>query len=156
MRWELLFLLLSLLWLSREWVTIPIRISGDSMVPTCRNGSLAIVNRLAYVFSPPKRGDVVLVRGERDLIIKRIVGLPGEKVGLSNGALTVNGRLLPEPYVQFKGRDHVAPGILGHENYLIIGDNRSGTALAVVNRRRIVGALVSLRAQAPPSFAAAP
>ena len=53
-------------------------IAGNSMQPTLHPGSIAGVNKLAYRFGPPRRGDVVAIRAGRELIVKRILGLPGE------------------------------------------------------------------------------
>src|SRR6478672_13206629 len=65
---------------------VPIQIIGSSMSPTYRNGSLNLVNRLSYTnHHPPHRGDVIALRSEGELLLKRIVALPGETVAIQGG-----------------------------------------------------------------------
>src|SRR5687768_6698137 len=61
---------------------MPIKVAGWSMAPTYRDGTVTFVNRLSYLNHPPERGDVVAVRTRRDqgLLLKRIIGKPGEIV----------------------------------------------------------------------------
>jgi signal peptidase I len=130
--------------MAREWVWTPVLIRGESMLPTLRGGQLAGVNKLAYLFGPPRRGDIVDVWTGKDLMVKRIVGLPGEEVAVRDGTLYVNGSPLPEPYA-IKKDWNVAPGKLDVNSFLIMGDNRLDTVTAVVSRERIVGRLCPLR-----------
>jgi len=85
-----------------KFVLLPIRIEGASMQPTYHNG-VNFVNRLAYAFHEPRRGDVVGLRlaGPSVMFLKRIVGMPGEIVEFHRGHVYINGRLLDEPYVKF-------------------------------------------------------
>jgi signal peptidase I len=125
----------------RQWVGTPTLLVGASMEPTFRSGRLAVVNKLAYHFRDPRRGDIVLVNTGRELHAKRIIGLPGEEVALQDGLFYVNGHLLAEPYVRFPGCDTIAAGRLGANRFLVVGDNRPESILAVVKRERIVGRL---------------
>jgi signal peptidase I len=111
-----------------KFVLIPIRIEGVSMSPTFRNGSWNLVNKLAYVWAEPKRGDVVSIRmaGEHVMLMKRIVGLPGEHVRMVLGRVEINGQPLEESYV--KSTPHRSwrdERKLGEDEYLFMGDNRS-------------------------------
>lgn len=83
---------------------IPIHLAGASMEPAFKDGSVNIVNTFSYRFRPPSRGDVAAIRlaGTRVMLFKRIVGLPGERIGFRNGVLIVNGREWPEPYVAYR------------------------------------------------------
>src|SRR5205807_1555665 len=82
-----------------KFVLLPIRVQGVSMLPTYKENRVNFVNRLAYVHSQPKRGDVVAIRlaGPSIMFLKRIVGLPGETVGFHEGRLLINGQVLDEP-----------------------------------------------------------
>ena len=74
-------------------------VTGWSMYPTLVSGEYVLFNRLAYMRHAPKRGDVVLVRGPlegKKAMIKRVVGVPGDTVQLSQGAVTVNDVPLEE------------------------------------------------------------
>jgi signal peptidase I len=140
LRWLLPLLLLVLA--CRQWIGMPILITGGSMQPTLRSGQLAAINRLAYHFGPPRRGDIVVVHTGRERIVKRIVGLPGEEIAVRNGVFFIDGRPLAEPYVLFAGTDNITPGRLGRNRFVVAGDYRLGGMIAIVNRDRILGRLV--------------
>ncbi|MCX7723533.1 MAG: signal peptidase I [Verrucomicrobiae bacterium] len=127
-----------------KFVFLPVRIVGVSMEPTYRSGSINLINRLAYVFGAPRRGDVVAVRyshagpersggmavlrrvfaGSSVLLLKRIIALPGETVAITNGTVYINGEPLAEPYVKARARWQLRPVTLGPDEYFLIGDNR--------------------------------
>jgi signal peptidase I len=108
-----------------KYIFIGVRVHGNSMEPTLMNGQVKFVNRLAYLRSSPKRGDVVAIRAP-DLgavILKRVIGLPGEHVQIKRGNVFINGKLLEEPYA--KGRTTYHPNQdLEQNQYYLIGDNR--------------------------------
>src|SRR5436305_1844135 len=74
---------------------MPVKILGESMYPTYRNGTRHFLNRMAYWSAEPQRGDVIGMRApDDDLYIKRIIALPGEVVAIQDGRILVNGREL--------------------------------------------------------------
>jgi signal peptidase I len=106
----------------------PIRVTGISMLPTYRNRSLNLVNRLAYLWHEPQRGDVVSIRltGPHGLFMKRIIGLPGETVAFVDGRVLINGKILDEPYEKNLACDWNSPPVtLAADEYYFVGDNRS-------------------------------
>ena len=109
-----------------RFVLLPVRISGGSMAPTYRDGRINFINRLAYEWRKPQRGDVVGVKmaGTRVLLLKRIIGLPGETVAIEQGVVHINGQPLAEPYVKHRAPWQLTPRTLGPNEYLFIGDNR--------------------------------
>lgn len=123
----------------------PIRVFGPSMLPTYHERSINFVNRLAYLFHEPRRGDVVSIRyaGEHLMLMKRIVGLPGETLEFHNGHLLINGRRLAEPYVKYSCDWEMDPIKLGSDQYFVVGDNRSmdihDHKMGPAPRYRIVG-----------------
>ena len=125
-----------------KFFVIPIQVSGLSMNPSYIDGKVNFVNQLAYTWSKPKRGDVVAIRvpGERDMLLKRIVGLPGERVALLNGSVFINGHRLKEPYVALKsGYTMPETPPLEPDFYFVIGDNRSVSVYFPVPAWHIVG-----------------
>ena len=111
----------------RQWVGMPILVSGRSMVPTLGSGQLAWVNKLAYRLGEPKRGDIVVFRFPLDPqqdLIKRVIGLPGDRLAMRDGRLSINGRAIPEAYIaaapDYSGEWVVPPG-----NIFVLGDNRN-------------------------------
>lgn len=108
---------------------LPIWVVGPSMLPTYRESSVNFVNRTAYWFSEPRRGDVVAVRysGHSIMLMKRIIALPGETIEFVEGRAVVNGQYLEEPYLKHECDWTVRPERfqLGDDEYYVVGDNRS-------------------------------
>jgi signal peptidase I len=143
LRWPLL--VLGLVLLVRQWAWTPTLVTGESMRPTLCQGQLLGINKLAYRFRAPQRGDVIVVRIRRGRMIKRILGLPGETIAIRGGIVFVNRSPLAEPYVRFHDPCDIAPGRLGPDRFVIAGDNRCQTLIAVVHRSRIEGRVMRLR-----------
>ncbi len=125
-----------------KFFILPIQVSGSSMEKTYLDGRVNFVNRLAYTWAKPRRGDVVAIRvpTERDMLLKRIVGLPGERVALFDGEVFINGKRLDEPYVRLKhgyGMKELPP--LEPNYYFVIGDNRKISVYFPVPVWQIVG-----------------
>jgi signal peptidase I len=106
---------------------LPFRVTGGSMEPTYRDGSVNFANRLAYLRGRPQRGDVVAIRlaaGRHRMLLKRIVGLPGERIAIREGVVHINGQPLAEPYLQRAWPWNVRETVLAADEYYVIGDNR--------------------------------
>ena len=127
----------------RPVVAAPFYVGSSSMDPTlhgcegCTNDRL-LINKFVYRFTEPDRGDIVLFepqqRGERDPLIKRVVGLPGERLQLREGRVYVAGAPLEEPYLE---RDPCKPAYpktcsfgpltVPRDHYFMMGDNRTAS-----------------------------
>ena len=120
-------ILVAAIFLLRAYVFLPIRISGASMMPNYPVTGINCVNRLAYRWHPPQRGDVVAIRmaGEHMMLMKRIIGLPGETVEFIGGQLYVDGKALSEPYVKFPCNWDRPPETLTSNQFFVVGDNRA-------------------------------
>ena len=109
----------------RHWGVGTMRVLGASMNPTLQNGDVVLVLRASYAAGgEPRRGDVVecAFPGREGTYIKRVVGLPGEQVAFSGGALYVDGALIEEGYVSGVTEDYSI--LLQQDQYLVLGDNR--------------------------------
>jgi signal peptidase I len=130
------------------WLLIPIRTEGISMLPTYQSGTLNLVDRVTYLLSSPKRGDVVAIRlaGPRVVYVKRVIGLPGERIAFVGGVVEIDGVPLEEPYVRNRRPWDVAEVTLGPREYFVVGDNRGMNAadhtFGRVDAGRIVGKVV--------------
>ncbi len=127
------------------YVLRPVRVAGISMEPTYRLQQVNFVNRWSFRFREPGRGDVVGVRmaGESVLYLKRIIGLPGERVRFVRGQVYINDEPLDEPYVKHRAPWNEAELELGPDEYFLVGDNRGMAARdhthGAFSRGRLVG-----------------
>jgi signal peptidase I len=108
-------------------VCIPFRIQGSSMEPTYHNRGINFCWRLHYLFSEPKRNDVVTIRFTRSrvMLLKRIVALEGERVEFRDGKLLINGNELDEPYIRYPCNWNLLPRQVEVHCVYVIGDNRN-------------------------------
>ncbi len=121
----------------RLWIAQPFVVSGESMYPTFDNGQYLIVDEVSYLLGNESRGDVVIFHYPKDpsrFFIKRIIGLPNEKVIVSNQSVTIinqenpEGFKLTEPYVNEKVFVQTGEYTTGNDEYFVMGDNRNNSA----------------------------
>ena len=105
------------------FVVAPIRVNGPSMEDTLYNGDIMILDEIKYRFSSIKRFDIVVVRYEDEYLIKRIVGLPGEKIEYRNNKLYINGKYVKEKFSHAETEDFKSMTIPKNK-YFVLGDNR--------------------------------
>jgi signal peptidase I len=128
-----------------EHIVRQVRVDGNSMFPTYHDGTRNYINKLAYRREDPKRGDVVAIRmaGEHEMLLKRIVGLPGETVAFAHGRLLIDGKEIAEPYLQHHSpAPDMDPVTLKPREYYVIGDNRMMSEQGRIDRDRIVGRII--------------
>ncbi|OGG08392.1 signal peptidase I [Candidatus Gottesmanbacteria bacterium RIFCSPHIGHO2_02_FULL_40_24] len=131
----------------------PHEVKGSSMEPSFQNNEYIITDKLSYRFGNPQRGDVVIFKApiNPDVdYIKRIIGLPGEKVKISQSKVYIDDKLLDEPYLEeitplFPG-GFVQEGItidIPIDHYFVMGDNRPHSSdsreFGPIPRKSIVG-----------------
>jgi len=116
----------------RTFVVQPFVVSGASMEPTFYNGNYLLVDELTYRFRPPERGEVIVFRYPEDpsvFYIKRIIGLPGDRVTLADNVITVyeNGAKTPlqEKYLDGNPTLGVFDVTVPQGDYFVLGDNRN-------------------------------
>jgi signal peptidase I len=87
----------------RYFIFAPIIVEGTSMMPTLHDQDRMIVNKLAYKIGEPKRFDIIVFHAEEGKdYIKRVIGLPGDRIEYKNDTLYVNGKAYKEPYLNEK------------------------------------------------------
>jgi len=159
---EVAIIALGAVFLIRTFLVQPFLVSGASMVPNFHNGDYLLIDEVSYRFREPERGEVVVFRYPNDestFFIKRIIGLPGERVALNEGKITVfnaehpQGELLGEEYLPSTAFTSARSGNkseyrVGEGEYLVLGDNRSysydSRDWGALKRKEIIG-LVRLR-----------
>ena len=121
---------------------VPIQIIGSSMSPTYRSGSLNLINRWSYSKHAPVRGDVIALEAEGELLLKRIVALPGETIAIVNGELQVNGAPLADQFAAHRIPWEMDPIPLRSNEFFVIGDNRASSIFCKVTKEDILGKVV--------------
>lgn len=103
------------------------RVDGQSMEPGLLSNQYVLVNKLAYLFSGPSRGDVIVFHWPVDPtqdFIKRVIGLPGDTINVTPTQIIVNGDTLKEPYISSALNAQPRQFKLNANEYFVMGDNR--------------------------------
>lgn len=136
---------------------VPTVVREHSMEPSFYGGDYIIVSKISYKIADPKRGDVIIFKsdipinnedpsGNKKILIKRVIGLPGDIINIQDNEVNVNGKVLNEPYINDGGtpgyvKDYTVP----KGEYFVMGDNRTVSVdsrrseVGPVDRNRIVG-----------------
>lgn len=104
------------------------QVSGLSMSPRIASGEIVLINTMAYRWGKPSRGDVIAFRHDSpapETFIKRIIGLPGDRVRIDRGRVFVNGAPLSETYVRYADRRSFAEVVVPQGSLYVLGDNRA-------------------------------
>lgn len=121
-----------------KFVAEPHQVSGSSMVPNFKDGDFIITNKIATNFYPLHRGEIIIFTNPRDnskVFIKRVIGLPKDRVKILAGNVFLNDKKIDEPYLPqqtltpastylSEGEEIVVPD----NQYFVIGDNRGGSS----------------------------
>lgn len=106
------------------------KVYGQSMEPNLHTNERLIVEKVSYKFHSPVRDDIVVVKVEsasKELLIKRIIGLPGETVQVQNGQVLINGLPLDEPYLARPTLGTYGPIQVPTDHVFVMGDNRNAS-----------------------------
>jgi signal peptidase I len=129
------FLLVALMFVGVRVLVQNFRVEGPSMQPTLSTGEFLWVNKVAYarwngqyVLGGPHRGDIAVLRSpdtSEDIdLIKRIIGMPGDRLRIERGEVFINGQRLDEPYIRFQASYNYAEITVPADQYFVLGDNR--------------------------------
>ncbi len=130
------------------------KVDGPSMRPTLEHGQFLLVNKMVYfkidqerlsrilpfwrvndaresfAVHPPERGEVIVfhypVDPKRDFV-KRVIGVPGDRISIEEGTVLVNGAAIPEQYIAAHDTSNMSERKMGRKEYFVLGDNRPGS-----------------------------
>jgi len=126
------FIAVAAVFLVRTYVVQPFLVSGSSMQQTFYNGDYLLVDEFSYNFREPKRGEVIVFKypgDHRTYYIKRIIGLPNERVSIKSGRVAVydkeGEKILNEPYIAQNDFNGTYETTLENNQYFMMGDNRN-------------------------------
>lgn len=111
-------------------ISARVRVDGLSMNPTLQHGEYILVSRLAYKMGEPERGDIIVFgrpTDQRQELIKRVIGLPGETISIQNSEVMVNGIPLEEPYIA-QSPIYDGEWTIGEGQLFVLGDNRNDSS----------------------------
>jgi len=137
----------------RSFIAEPIRVDGDSMVPTLYNTEDMLVEKVSYWFSDPLRGDIIICYypGYTESCVKRVIGLPGETVAVSGGDIYIDGVCLDESeYWDGEIIGDMDPVTVGAREVFVCGDNRNGskdsrsTSVGCIPYSKVVGRVLAV------------
>lgn len=146
--------LLLLTFVLLNYVGQRVAVDGSSMVPALEDGDQLLVDKLSYQISDPERFDIVIFALKDDpdrYYIKRVIGLPGETVQITEGVIYIDGEVLEEDYglaVIADAKRAEEPITLGDDEYFVLGDNRNNSKdsrsdeVGNVSRSQIMGKAV--------------
>lgn len=133
----------------RAAVMEPRDIKGSSMEPTFFEKDYVLMEKLSYALSPMKRGDIVILhypKNEQHAAVKRIIGLPGERVDIQQGKVYINGSPLQESYIKVKLNSyHDGSWVVPEDSLFVLGDNRpiskdsTNSTVGCVGMERVLG-----------------
>jgi signal peptidase I len=127
---ETLLLTLFIFWIVNT-ATGRYRVQGHSMMPNLEEGQYLIVNKLSYYLDEPERGDIIVLHFPRDRsreYIKRIIGLPGDRVEVNGSQVKVNGVPLSEPYLNGTPIYREGNWTVPADQFFVMGDNRNNSS----------------------------
>lgn len=137
----------------RTFVLQPFYVKGASMEPNFRDNEYLIIDELSYRMHDPRRGDVVVLRSPslNEFLIKRVIGLPGERVIVNDGKIEIINNDNPTG-AQLNEKDYLSPSVLtigdldvtlGPDQYYVMGDNRPASldsrSFGPIARKDIIG-----------------
>ena len=144
--------------LIRSYIVTPVIVRGDSMYDTLKDGEVLFLSKINYRVSEIKRFDIVVIKDlDDDLIIKRVIGLPGDNIEYKDNTLYINGKKSNQQFTEDETEDFTLEEICEIHNitcdgkipngmYLVLGDNRDVSAdsrvKGLINRDQILGKAV--------------
>ena len=129
--------------LFRAFLFSPIRVTGDSMVPTLQDGNIMILNKIGYRIKGLNRFDIVVINYDNEKIIKRVIGLPGDTVEYKEDKLYINGKFIEENYTRKETEDFYLDEKIPEGKYFVLGDNRpiskDSRIIGLIDKKDIAG-----------------
>lgn len=113
----------------RTWVLMPTEVSGTSMVPTLQSADKLLTSPLPYIWGEPQRGDIIVFQAPNEAegvyYVKRVIGLPGDRVLIDNGSVYINDEPLDEPYLDDIATEGYVNTQVPQNSVFVLGDNRT-------------------------------
>ncbi len=133
--------------LLKIFIVAPIKVNGTSMIDTLEDKDIMILDKISYRFKDIKRFDIVVVDDKEELIIKRVIGLPGEYIEYKDNKLYVNGKYVKENFNRKEMEDYSIEELgktkVPEDTYFVLGDNRPNSKdsriIGFIPKKQILG-----------------
>jgi signal peptidase I len=105
-------------------------VRGASMEPTLYNNERLIADKISYRFESPKRSEIIIFKPPLEIkrnYIKRIIGIPGDKIEIIKGEIYLNDNKLEENYIEYNSYEDVSAILVPDDSFFVLGDNRSNS-----------------------------
>lgn len=130
----------------RMYIVSPVRVDGNSMYPTLNNREFLLLTKFDHSY---ERFDIVVLKYNKQKLVKRVIGLPGETVEYKNNKLYVNGKVIEEEFKLFETKDfniaELGYDVIPEDYYFVVGDNRNASLdsrrIGLIHRKDIEGTI---------------
>ena len=130
----------------RMYIVSPVRVDGNSMYPTLNNREFLLLTKFDHSYD---RFDIVVLKHNKQKLVKRIIGLPGETVEYKDGKLYINGKIMKESFNVFETKDfnitELGYDVIPEGYYFVVGDNRNASLdsrrIGLINKKDIEGTI---------------
>lgn len=131
----------------RVFIATPIEVTGRSMETTLYDNDIMILNIIGYRIKAVKRFDIVVIKDQRDYLIKRVIGLPGEIVEYKDNILYINNKSVDDIIAystsDFSTTELTDNGVIPEDKYFVLGDNRNNSTdsriIGLIDKEQIIG-----------------
>ncbi len=108
----------------KQFIMTPIQVNGDSMDSTLKSGDIMILNKISYKLHSLKRFDIVVIKNDDTLLIKRVIGLPGETIKVEKNILYIDDVEVEQPFLDEENVTNDFETVVDEDCYFVMGDNR--------------------------------
>ena len=129
--------------LMRTFIITPVKVDGSSMVPTLKNNDILLLKKYDKDY---KYGDIVILKYGKANLVKRIIGVPGDSIRITNGILYINEKEIEDPYSKITNNFNLSDygyNKIPKDYYFVMGDNRTASSdcriIGLIKKSDILG-----------------
>ena len=129
--------------LIKQFIVTPIRVNQSSMNNTLFDKDIMLLDKISYRFKDIKRFDIVVIKRNKEYLIKRVIGLPGDMIEYKDNKLYVNNEIVKEDFLHKQTDDYKLEKVIPDNYYFVVGDNRPNSldsrVIGLIKRDEILG-----------------
>ena len=129
--------------LIKQFIVTPIRVNQSSMNNTLFDKDIMLLDKISYRFKDIKRFDIVVIKRNKEYLIKRVIGLPGDMIEYKDNKLYVNNEIVKEDFLHKQTDDYKLEKVIPDNYYFVVGDNRPNSldsrVIGLISKDEILG-----------------